>query len=590
MSYRLEKNSAGTTDIVIDGWELGIAASPHKGIANLRNVNIRSVPGEVAVNFKTSALTKPPTVSAVAFTVETTDILTVSSTSGWYNGMAITLNSLVNGTGLATGRVYWVGNLSGNTFKLYKNPSLPAGQLVDVTLAGSGTLSSYTLGKPIDKISDKRGQINGTFYTFILDANGLVWWIYNPGGTQTNTLVYIGNDTVTGTNGRAIVMFRNYLIVQRTTTMDALNAGFLEQNVDLDSGSGWVYGWESIDSYTISARRPALVGQNEVFYYAGSTRVQSITETVGSSFDPSSGATYTENIAALDIPSNKVITALGELGIDLLVGTNAREIYPWDRISPSFRMPLTIAEENITRIETSNNVAYIFAGYRGQIYRTSGSNMEAWRKLPDHLSGVFEPYFSWIDTEISDGNLLFSFSATENDGTAITTLDGVWAVDIETGVLFHLTQLTYGASGGTTSVIAKDILSNSPDGSGIFAGWDNGGTYGVDQGSSNPYSNYETIIESDIIPIGTFTFKETLTQIEYKLSRVLVSGEAVRISYRTNLNESYTVVFTSSTAGVMSDANDITFENAQWVQIKVELSSTNTTPSRVPLREIRLRT
>jgi len=64
MSYRLEKNSAGTTDIVIDGWELGIAASPHKGIANLRNVNIRSVPGEVAVNFKTSALTKPPTVYA----------------------------------------------------------------------------------------------------------------------------------------------------------------------------------------------------------------------------------------------------------------------------------------------------------------------------------------------------------------------------------------------------------------------------------------------------------------------------------------------------------------------------------------------
>ncbi len=589
MSYRQSKNQSGTTDIVIDGWELGIASSPHKGIANMRNVNIRSTPGEVAVNFKTSALTKPPTVSAVAFTVETTDILTVASTSGWYNGMAVTLNSLVDGTGLATGRVYWVGNLSGNTFKLYKNPSRPAGQLVDVTLAGSGTISSYTLGKPIDKATDKRGQINGTFYTFILDANGLVWWIDNAGGTQTNNLVYLGNDTVSGTNGRGLAMFKDYLIVFRTTTVDAIAAGFIEQSIDFDGASGWTYGWESIDSYTTLVRRPILVGQDEVMYYAGSTRVQSISQNVGSTFDPTSGATYTENISALDLPSTKLVTAIGELGIDLLVGTNGREIYPWDRISPSFRIPLTVAEENITRIETSNNVAYVFAGYRGQIYRTSGSNMEAWRKIPDHISGVLEPYFSFIDTEINDGNLLFSFSATQNDGTNITTLDGVWAVDIETGVFFHLTQLSYGTA-GITAIIVRDVLSTTPAGSGIFVGWDNSGVYGVDHGSSNPYSNYETIIESDIIPIGTFTFKETLTQIEYKLSRILVSGEAVRISYRTNLNESYTVVFTSSTAGAISEASDITFENAEWVQIKVELSSTNTTPSRVPLKEIRLRT
>src|SRR3990167_3162673 len=102
MSYRYENN-----DIVIDGWENGIAQSPYGGIAGLKNADI-SVPGEVSVALETTALTKPPTVSAVAFTVETTDILTVSSTTGWYNGMAVVLDSLVDGTGLATGRVYWV--------------------------------------------------------------------------------------------------------------------------------------------------------------------------------------------------------------------------------------------------------------------------------------------------------------------------------------------------------------------------------------------------------------------------------------------------------------------------------------------------
>jgi len=587
MSYRIENK-----DIVIDGWENGIADSPHLGIANMRSVNL-DTPGEVAVNFKTTAMTIPPTVSAVAFTaVGATDVLTVASTSGWYNGMAVTLPS-VGATGLSNSRVYWVGDLSGLTFKLYKTPNRAVTALDDVTGDGSGTLTSYTLGAPIDKATENNNG-PGNNLSVILDDNGRLWWVETDAtGAKTGALIYLGNDTLTGTTGRAVTMFKNYIIVFRTSTVDALITTAIANSVDLDGGSGWTYGWESI-STSDETPRPVLVGQDDVMYYDNSTRIGSINENAGSSFDPTSGATYTENTTALDLPNGKEVSSLGELGTDLLVGTVTNKIYPWDRVSPSFNIPLDVPELRTSKIISVNNIAYIFAGLRGRIYRTSGSSVELWKKIPDHITGKFSPYFTWKDVEVSRGKLFFSFICDENDGTDITTLGGVWSIDLNTEAFTHSNQLTHG-NGGTTGVILKMELGasliNLQPGNGLYIGWTNsaGTSFGVDYGSSSPYSSYETIIETEIIPIGTYTFKETPSQIEYKLSRLLVSGEAVRISFRTDLSDTYETIFTSSTAGTISDANDITFENAEWVQFKIELSSTATTPSNVPLKELRLR-
>ena len=216
MSYRIENRNGGKA-LVLDGFEQGIATSPYAGIANLKNLNIDDVPGQASVALETTALTKPPTVSAVAYTTDTTaDTLSVSDTTGWYNGMAITLNTVVTSTGISTGRVYWVGDLSGTTFKLYKNPSRHASQVVDITGSnGSGTLSSYTLGKPIHRaIAYNPSNISGRFdhYYFILDDNGLAWWVDVTGGTVTNNLIYLGNDTTTGTTGRALAIWKENLI------------------------------------------------------------------------------------------------------------------------------------------------------------------------------------------------------------------------------------------------------------------------------------------------------------------------------------------------------------------------------------------
>lgn len=594
MAYKFRKNTiTGQPEVVINGFEKGIADSPYQGIADMRNVNIISVPDEASVNFATTALTIPPVVSAVAFTVTASnDTFTVASTSNFYNGMAITLNSLVGGTGLFTARVYWIGNLTSTTFKVYVNPSIQAGALVNVTVDGSGTYSSYTLSAPLDRVIDYQSTILASpHFEFILDSNGLVWWIYNQGGTITNTLVYIGNDTLTGTTDRAIQIWQGYIMVFRTSKIDYLLASTINTITDLDGGSGWGYDWKNVSSLGLT-RRPTLVGQDDVLYYGNSNlpgTLGSILERAGTTFDPTSAATYTINIAALTLPSGDMVTALGELGVNLLIGGVRNYIYPWDRISTSFTYPLIIAENLTTRIVTTNSNAYIFAGNRGRIYITNGSNVELYKKVPDSITGMIDPYFNWQDTTYWKNQIYFSFTATNNAGTSIDTVAGVWAIDMTSNAFRYTNQLSYGTYTGTTSVILPNVLSDNPAGAGLYVGWTNGSTYGVDRTSSTPYTNYQTYIDCDLIPIGTFLNPATLQNIEWKLAQPLVSGEAVRLSFRGNLTDSFTPIGTTATIGLISDVYTANFQEVQWLQIRAELSSTASSPTYVRLREITFR-
>lgn len=574
---------------IVSGFEKGIASSPHLGIGDMRGVDIDSQPGAATVNFQLEALTKPPVVTTLAFSVATTDIFTVASTAGWYNGMAITLNTVVSVVGATTGRVYWVGDLTATTFKLYKNPALPAAQLVDITTAGTGTLSSYTLSAPLDSTIAYNGRrVEGALrnYEFILDSAGLVWWIANPGGTPNNTLVYIGNDTLTATVGRAINIFKEYIIVFRSSTMDALSVGDLEVQ-DLDGVFGWHYGFESVSAGELNPRA-TFVGQDDVLYFDnGGSRIGSLSENVGSSFDPTSAATFTRNVEALDLPSREVATAIGELGTTLLIGGLKNMIYPWDRVSPSFSSPIILPDNRTYRIVGTNQLAFIFSGTRGAIYVTNGSSAQLYKSVPDYVTGVLHPYFFWGDAMAWREGLYFSFQAVENDGTALTSTAGVWKIDMDTGALTMGNSLSHGTYAGTVPVLLPDILTQDPPGAGIFAGWVNSSTYGVDVSSLEPYQAYEARIDTDIIPVGTFIDKFMPNHFEFKLARALVAGEKIKLSARTSLTGNFTQIGETTTQQLSAEY-DSNFQGAEWVQFRIELSSTDTDPSFIPLMEIRM--
>ncbi len=588
MAYRFEKTTVGT-DIVIDGFEKGIADSPYQGIADMRNVNIISQPDEVSVNFATTAMTVPPTVSAIAFTVDsTTDTFTVADTTGFYNGMAIQFNTIVTATGFSTATVYWIGNLTSTTFKIYTNPTQVAGRLVDVTLSGSGTYSTYTMTTPLSKAFGFGVSVgNANNYAFILDDSGRVWWVYSISGVATNNLVYLGNATLTGTTGRAITVFQGYLIVFRTTTTDYLDLGLIEQNTNINTS--WTYGWQSVSTVSQNPR-PVISAQDDALYYGNSRKVGSIIVNAGSTFDPSTSSTYTKNISALALGNRDQVTALGELGTNLLVGGLFNYLYTWDRVSTSYNYPIILSENYTSKIVTANSSAYIFCGNRGRIYITNGANVELWKKVPDAITSTIDPYFTWGDALYWKNQLYFSFSATNNAGTAITTVSGVWAIDLDTTAFRYVNKLSYDAYTGTTTVLLQNILSTSPSGAGMYIGWTNSGTYGVDITSTTPYTGGQTYIDSDLIPVGTYLTKKTFQNTEWKLSAPLVSGESISMYYRTNLSDSFTLIGTTSTAGLLSDSPyPVNFETSQWLQLRIVMTSTASSPSYCRLREMRIR-
>ena len=57
MSYRIEKNDNKVNQIIIDGFENGIAPSPYLGIANMRNVNASYYSKTAYVNYRRQGAT-----------------------------------------------------------------------------------------------------------------------------------------------------------------------------------------------------------------------------------------------------------------------------------------------------------------------------------------------------------------------------------------------------------------------------------------------------------------------------------------------------------------------------------------------------
>lgn len=559
----------------------------------MRNMDILSSSGEAAVSFKTMSLTVPPTVSAVSFSVSAaTDLVTVSSTAGYYNGMAFTLNSLVGGTGLSSGRVYWVGNLSGNTFKVYTNPALAgSAAAINVTLDGTGTLSSYTLTPTAFPQEQWTIDYSNQFpYQFFVDGAGKVWWVNNyltTPGTVSNTITYLGNvPPVVAALGQGICAYAGYLFVFSAAQIDYLKTSLLGAGTDLASGTGWHYNWQTVSGGV----KDSLVARNNKMYWCESRALGSLSTNTGSTFDPATSSTYTYTQRALDLPNSDSPQCMSELGQNLLIGGIQDYIYPWNKVDPSFGQPVQLPEKTTYKLITINNLSYAFTGNRGYIYITNGSSSEEFRKIPDTLSGVISPYYAWCNATSSRNKLFFSFTASKNDGTALNNVSGIWSIDLSKAAiqkpLNMANQLSYASYAGSCDFIMPNVMQSQPAGSGLYAGWSLSGVAGFDASSGFPYSNFESYIDTEIVPVGTFIENYTPRHFEFKLSKPLVSGEGIRLSARTNLSDSYILIGSTTTNSLISDAYDTDFQNAEWVQFRIETCSTTITPSYVTLTQI----
>lgn len=535
------------------------------------------------------------TVNATGGTVTTSGGRTIHTftTSGTFTVLT---------SGLAPSAVYYVKNISGLTFQLSLAPD---GSIINLTSDSIGTLTTYQYGNqrglsakaPISYFRDSGASWVGLPATYLVDGSSYVW--LNLPATDSilpaNSLIFLGNIGGIGANStieNGIGIWNGYILLfGGSGTIDYAKITTLSAT---GPAAAWSYAWKTVTMQANNSRIPVLGSKEDGNLYFGvSTGLASIIETPGDDFDPTDAASYTYTADALSFPESDKITCMAELGQNLIMGGRNNFVYVWDKLSPGFNDLLNVPDFYTYQIVAMNNNAYIFTGVRGRIYITNGSGVELYRKIPDFITGLVNPYILWKDANFNRNQLYFAFNALTNAMSDNGTTAGCWAVDTETKALYMLNKTTNTTYAGTSPMVIPALPSSANGtpvaGAGVMIGWYSGSTYGVDVGSSTPYTNYESYLHTEIIPVGTFLDPLTPAQMEWKMSAPMVSGEAIRISYRLNIISSFTVLGTSSTAGVFSDLFKSSFQKAQWMQFLIETKSTASSPSYARLTEMRIR-
>lgn len=618
MSYRLEQNG----DIVIDGFEEGIADSPFTGLTDVRNMNLISVPGEASVNFATQIISPSVQVSATV-TNRSSNTLTFTGGTGLKNGVAIQFTNIGSLTGVSTTATYWTANCAGTpTSTCELTTDLAQGTIA--TLGGTAGTAAFVT---VNMAQPKYSTTDGLGHFFMVDSLGQVWTdlIVTPGDSYWT---YMGNRVPgTGyTSGNGIAFYQSstgvgYLFVFHNSSIDYTMLGLanVSWNYQWQPSTGASTGYSATPSGILHTTvgqtytHDSIVAQDRVLYYCDSNWIGSIFEKPVQVFDPTNTATYTWSGSgttykdasgnsvsyALQLPYTELALCLAELGTNLLVGGQFNAVYPWDRISTSFTYPILIAENTINKMVTINTNTFLFAGNRGRIYITNGSQAQLYKKIPDHLSNTVEPYFTWGGATYSKNQLYFSVKATTNSGSVISTYGGVWALDVDTKSLRLANQLSYGTYGGYATTIITRVPSlkwsiSNPAGAGLFIGWDSGAsTYGIDQTVSTPYTGGQSYLVSDMIPIGTNLKKTTKSQIEFKLTAPLQVGESIQLltssSLAVNTNPTFVSLGTVSGDGSLLSGNlPVAEQGQQWLMVKVVSTGTTGTSSYNRLRELRV--
>lgn len=384
-----------------------------------------------------------------------------------------------------------------------------------------------------------------------------------------------------------LAIYKDYLWIRHSTVMSCYGP--------LSSASAQWFG--NVDTGFVDRYNgKLLVGQDDYLYSGNGNYVAKISVT--SSGTVGVAPTLSSNKTALDLPDGQFVTTLEEYGTKIMVGTqggnsyfergnipNAR-IYPWNRQlgtlgNPGLAdLPIIFSENGINAIKQHANKLYVSAGTQGNIYVTDSTNYLKICTLPFTLSGINNQcrVFSNAISISPQGNLLVGVSADLN----LTSKAGIYEIDTSSQGYPVQYRMPTAVAQGTLSI----GFINSLNYQSLKIGWANNSSYGIDNTDYVMYPSYGGVIESPLIKVGGYNSKYSFTHIEWSLAEPLVEGQRIRIQYRLNNKDHYSIINTwgfSGGTGVKEVGGVISFEDqanmldAEYVQLKIELDQdTNT--------------
>lgn len=657
MAYRYEKNANGETDLVISGWEKGIADSPYLGIANMRNVNTSWYPGVAYTAYKRIRVNTAGGNQTFLGVTGSPNYLAMSGALTLNVGDAVTFST--NGTlpaPLVINTTYFVSAITVNGANNFQVSATLGGAAITITTAGvaTNTVLVTTMGKPVQAAQNNSDGNNPYGTIYILDNNGRIW---QNTGTQTTTglpyfVLLYGNTLNLGSSSWGLAFYSKYLFVIRGNDIDVngdasgtinstlwSNSWFTSTALTLTgapvagatsatiSGSAWPYATgtynvafvnETVSGLLTNSQntltwtpalkqnettainvnlglsgliRMAFVSNTNILYFCNGRYIGAISTPAGYTFSKvlTGGGGFTNhlNYAALTLPPGVFSTWLDQQQTNLLVAAQ-ETIYPWDQISTFYGTPLPITE-NIVRMINISNTVYVLAGLKGNIYVTNGYSISVVKKIPDAIAGVIDPLWGW-GSAISHRQKLYFSVLAQNGQTGTGLLNGVFSVD-EQGNLNFENQNSNGLTNASATADAVLFDVNTTTRDSYYSSFFDGVTGGIDYNGTTLYSSNEPVIETDLIPIGTFAQSKTFQSMEFKLDQPMQSGDSITVYARQSLSDTFVQVGTTTTAVLSDFYQPVNFQKWQWVQFKITIScnSVSTSSSFVRLREIRIR-
>lgn len=299
----------------------------------------------------------------------------------------------------------------------------------------------------------------------------------------------------------------------------------------------------------------------------------------------------------MNLPFHETAQCLVEIGNQVLVGCEGNIVYPWNQVDAIPSDLIALPEADVKTMINVNNMAYIFAGSKGNIYITNGSVASLSIKVPDYCAGVpgtpltyIEPYFTWGDAGYIRGRVYFSI--LDQTAPKVGNCGGVWSfVPTENidpsqnmGMALRLeNQNSYGNYNGMASIILPNEEQQGNVSPLYWTFWQTSysigtSTFGIDQTGTNPVTEF--IVETDLIPTGTSLEKDTLSQLEYKVANQLQTGDAVQLYYRLNATDAWTSCgSTIEEATRLSGYYKAIFQKTQWLQFRAVCNTVGTTAS-----------
>jgi hypothetical protein len=558
------------------------------------NVDIDTLTGSLLVGTRPKDIKvfNPETLAGVVFAADSvTDEITVTNFgSKFFTGQAVTVENSGGALPepLVTGVVYYVIYVDANTIKLATTLANVTNSVeIDIATNGTGTntISGVAIGEVVKILRNPKAS--GADYRFYaLDKLGKVWVTYG------DYFTYLPDDVFSPAYGMEI--YKDYLFVFRASQIDVYGS-----LTNVGNTATWTNNWKAIT--TDSSFHPSLVGQDDVMYIGAGNLIVSLEETT--TFSPSDSGTYSFNADALNLPENYRIKCLAELGANLAIGTwmgqspfdfKVADIFLWDRAYVSFELPVRIEENGVNAMITINNLLYVVAGYNGNIYVTDGTSSKMFTKIPKtffHTVNEYSLYFYPNAIIRHKGKLFLGVGSYTTGVTDIYPL-GVLSIDLENGKMNLENTISTGNEGDGNYIRITAMLSVG-DYEYYFAWIDNGQTYkyGIDTNFDNRhiYKDYRAYIETGFYQVGRNRLKNTLSQFEIVLNKKLRPNQVIRLSYRTNATDDYTVIGTMNYTGdgaVMSKMIDNSTVGAELVQFKIDFDFSSTETNSPELRSI----